>query len=78
MQKRTDPVVGDAVEYEDHDGNIVGGILAEVWPSELTGNLRARVCDFPSEYSDLDAGRQLYYDKLRLPAGQFHKLARDH
>ena len=65
------PCVGDTVEYI-HEEHVVEGILAEVWTSDLSGKTRARVVDFSSERKDEEAGKQLYYDRLRLPAGHFH------
>jgi len=67
----TKPVIGDYVEYVS-DGHLVGGILADVWDSTLSGKRRARVVDSHAERKDPDAGRSLDYARLRLPEGQFH------
>jgi hypothetical protein len=70
------PVIGDKVVYLDEKTQqLVCGVLAETFVGPLSGKTRARVVDFASEVSDPDAGRTMYYEKLRLPPlpqGQFY------
>ena len=60
-------ITGDRVEYLDHDGHIVSGIMGETWTSPLTGKRRAWVCGTHAECLDHEAGRQVDYDLLRVP-----------
>ena len=58
-------VAGDRVVYRA-DGNLIGGILAEVFVSSLSGRHRARVVDSHAERKDPEAGRTVYLDDCRL------------
>jgi len=71
MRNKRTPALGDIVEFVAN-GVLVSAVLVDTWDSPLSGRRRARVADSWSDRDDPDAGKDLYFDQLRLPPGVFH------